>query len=328
MKKCLTLLTITILVTIALSQTTKATSLSLTVTTNKPTYTVGEFPQILGNLTLNNEPVQDGIVALQVNNSKNELYLVRTLTTGTIPQNHWTLELTQFITCDSAGNPETTFPRGGAMGFKITIKNNAATTYDYMVVISLLYGNTIPYKTFIATTGTLDGQKTRTITLWPITIPNDSPIGNATAYASLLNALPTDNGLPYCPEKEAVFQITAASGNPAPLITPTVQNGTFNVTTYIASGKAWKGNYTIYAITKYQYYIATAQNTYEVKLIGDFNQDNIIDISDLSAVAIRFGKSEGDPGYDPIYDLDHDGAILISDISMVARGFGASLLDP
>lgn len=328
MKKTLPLLTITILLIIIPIQTTNAAPLSLTVTTNKPAYTVGEFSQILGNLTLNNEPVPDGIVALQINNPKNELYLVRTLTTGTAPQQTWTLELTQFITCDSAGNLKTTFPRGGTMGFKITIKNNAATTYSYMVVISLLYGNTIPYKTFIATTGTLDGQKTTTITLWPITIPDNSLIGNATAYASLLNALPANNGLPYCLEKVATFQITASSGNSAPLITPTVKNGTFNVTTYIASGRAWKGNYTIYSTTKYEYYVVTAQTTYKVELTGDFNQDNLIDICDLAAVASRFGKKEGDPGYNPIYDLDHDGAILIPDIAIVAKGFGASLLDP
>ena len=254
---------------------------------------------------------------------------MRTLTTGTPPPQTWTLEITEFITCDSAGNPKTSFPRGGEMGFKITIKNNAATTHNYTLTINLFYGNTIPYKFLIASKSTIDGQKSRTITIWPILIPDNAPIGNATAYASLLSALPAENGLPYCPEKQATYQITAPSGNPAPIITPQPpQTGKISLTIYIASGKAWKGNYTIYASTRYEYYVTTTQSTYEVKLIGDFNEDNIVDISDLSAVASRFGKSEGDPGYNPIYDLDKDGQILIPDIAKVAKSFGATLLDP
>ena len=57
-------------------------------------------------------------------------------------------------------------------------------------------------------------------------------------------------------------------------------------------------------------------------IFGDFDCDCDVDIADVMQVASRWGLEEGDPGYDPLYDLDHDGDIDIADVALVAAAWG------
>jgi len=58
---------------------------------------------------------------------------------------------------------------------------------------------------------------------------------------------------------------------------------------------------------------------------GDVDGNNIIDISDVSQVAIAYGKdSENGQEWNPSLDIIQDGKIDISDVSFVAANFGTS----
>jgi len=57
----------------------------------------------------------------------------------------------------------------------------------------------------------------------------------------------------------------------------------------------------------------------------DLNSDGRIDITDVAAVALAYGKSNGDPDYNPKLDLDQSGVINILDIAIVAADFGQVL---
>ncbi len=59
-----------------------------------------------------------------------------------------------------------------------------------------------------------------------------------------------------------------------------------------------------------------------IGLMGDFNGDNVVDVSDLVLFAAHFGSSSGDPGYDPIYDLTGDLTVDVSDLVIFASVFG------
>ena len=59
---------------------------------------------------------------------------------------------------------------------------------------------------------------------------------------------------------------------------------------------------------------------YVAPWVEDFNADGIIDIFDISSVAIHWGET-GTPGWIPA-DLNEDGVIDITDLSMVAVKFG------
>jgi hypothetical protein len=54
----------------------------------------------------------------------------------------------------------------------------------------------------------------------------------------------------------------------------------------------------------------------ECKLV-DFNNDGTIDTTDSQAVAFRVDKKEGQPGWDPKYDIVKDGVIDTKDVQAV-----------
>jgi len=55
---------------------------------------------------------------------------------------------------------------------------------------------------------------------------------------------------------------------------------------------------------------------------GDVNRDGVIDTYDLDKIKPLFGKSRGEPEFDPDCDLNGDGYIGIDDISIVASNLG------
>jgi hypothetical protein len=57
---------------------------------------------------------------------------------------------------------------------------------------------------------------------------------------------------------------------------------------------------------------------------GNMNNDNEVNIVDVSIVALAFGTQRGDPKYNLKFDVNGDGKIDIVDISIVAIAFGKS----
>ena len=56
-----------------------------------------------------------------------------------------------------------------------------------------------------------------------------------------------------------------------------------------------------------------------LKINEDFNNDSIIDIEDLSALALRYGISKESDNWKHKYDLNLDNIIDIFDITMIAK---------
>jgi hypothetical protein len=56
--------------------------------------------------------------------------------------------------------------------------------------------------------------------------------------------------------------------------------------------------------------------------IADLNNDGVVDIFDLAAVAVSFGSEEGQPTWNPIADLNNDGIVDIFDLVLIAIHFG------
>lgn len=59
-------------------------------------------------------------------------------------------------------------------------------------------------------------------------------------------------------------------------------------------------------------------------LIGDFNSDGVVDIFDVSLIALCYGAYEGEPGFIAACDIDEDGDIDLFDLVMVAKYFNRS----
>jgi len=58
------------------------------------------------------------------------------------------------------------------------------------------------------------------------------------------------------------------------------------------------------------------------KLLGDVNEDNVVDYGDLELLGRFLGTSQGDRYWVPMLDLRKDGKINVLDLSILGMSFG------
>jgi hypothetical protein len=62
---------------------------------------------------------------------------------------------------------------------------------------------------------------------------------------------------------------------------------------------------------------------YMLALNGDCDEDNEVTIGDFAIISASFGKSSGDPGFDPMADIDRNDEVDIGDFALMSGNFGA-----
>jgi hypothetical protein len=325
-KQKLIFVIVTAIILLGSLDVTSSFALKLTITTNKQTYNVGETVSVVGNLTKDDSTISDALLAIEIDNPKGDLFVIKTLKPETITSTSLPLQILELVPCDSNGNPQYSFPLGGNAGFKITAKNNAANSYNVVITLNIFYSNFAPFTAFVVFSGSMDPGQTITVLTWPVPIPDNAVAGNATAYANIFNDLPKNNGFPYSQEKSASFIIGKASSQATS--SQSSLSG-YNLTVALASTKVWLGNYTIYACTYYSLSFTSCKTAFEVILIGDIYHDGKIDMKDIIIVARAFGSMPGSQNWNSTADLNSDGVIDMRDIITVARAFGTvAILDP
>lgn len=307
---------------------TNADTLDINVTTDKQLYGLGETVQIHGNLTWNNSPVAEGLVAMQVDDSKNITLVLRTLSTGTPPENPL-VEILAFYSCDSHGNPKGSFQKGTEVWFNMTIRNNDNESRKVMVAYNIYDIENIPFTASVLRTTTLEpGEPSKQ--LWFIPLPDEVALGAATAYANLFTDRPKNNGASYCPEKNATFMITSTGSSAVASLNWLMHMSSSTEGTYNLSFRlpyvAYVGNYTTYVASQYQGQSAANNITFEVVLIGDVNGDGIVELKDFYLTSVAFGSKPGDPNWNPNADVapwpDGDGIIELKDFFVLSQHFG------
>jgi len=107
---------------------------------------------------------------------------------------------------------------------------------------------------------------------------------------------------------------------------PNGQNATL-LFTWKTTGLPPCGNYTLNAEAEtVPYEMDLADNTYidgkiKIKLMGDVNGDCVVDLLDLTSIALAFSSSPGDPNWNPEADLLEDGTINIVDLVTVVVNY-------
>lgn len=294
-------------------------SLMLDIATSKQVYDAAETLHIGGNLSNNGVPVPDALVLLQIDNPKNSMWVVRTLTTGQSPPGPFPVEVLNVTTTDSNGRSKDLFNRGEDAGFKVAIQNNAGSPYAVCVMVNLFYSTGFPFKLFTIYNGTLGTGSPVIASMWPITIPANAAVGQATAHVSIISSLPNGTGIAYAPEKTGTFRIVTGGAGYAP---PQNEAGTIDFTMPLLSTSPWLGNYSIFARTHYGPMIASGSITFELKLAGDLNHDGKIDMKDIAIAAKPFGTRPGDKLWNSAADINQDNKVDMRDISVVAKEFG------
>jgi len=308
-------------------------TLAITVATDKQSYELEENVNISGNLTLDGQPVTNGLVVIEVDYpSLHGLCTIRVLPTGSQPS-PW-LEIAEISTLypsDAAGSPKSSFRKGTLAHFTIAWRNKEETSHYISICVSLYDVNNFPFMTFIPTSGWVGPGESMNMT-FSVPIPTDSPTGEATIYANALSGLPKNGGFAYCPEKSANFTITssatATSLSKTQTVNPTYAEATYNLIFHLSTTGGKVGNYTIYASSMYrsidtllQKVTANATTTFEVPLLGDIDGNGAVDITDLLLLINAFWSTPGAPNWNPNADINRDGKIDLDDLILLVDHF-------
>ena len=296
-------------------------TVSMTLSIGKTTYDVGDTAAIWGNVTANGGLVSDALVAIEVDNSAGTPLILRTRATGTMPSS--TLEILSVTPSDVTGNPVNNFTRGTLAYYKISL-NNTGTSPQYVeVALNIFDSNNIAFEAFIVFNGLLYNGTTNILVSDPI--PLDISSGNATAYVSLLSALPSLGGFAFCPEKSASVLIL---GNSPPLNQspeqplPSSYNLTFLIDDYPTTRPFRAGKYTVNATCKYGNNTTSSSGTFEVVLLGDINGDGAVNILDAILLSDAFLATPSSSNWNPNADLNGDGVVNILDAILLSNNFG------
>lgn len=299
--------------------------LQLTVNTAEPTYRFGAEVQIFGNLTFDGAPVDDGLVAVQVDDSAGQLVSMRTLDTGTEPIDNWRLDILEVDTTDSLGNPKDIFQNGQVVFFEVTVTNHLHSPLQALITLTVMDADMIPLGI-----PKVEGTVPPGTSIYRPSLPlSDATLGEATVYANAYTKLPELTGTAHCPERNASFTIGGSSAKSAfdGLQHPvTATAGFYNASFRLPRDFIRAGNYTVYAICQYEIInFALGTVKFEVIVRGNVNNDNAVDIFDAVIVALAFGATPSDPNWDPRADINQDDLVDIFDMVIVALDFGLTI---
>lgn len=294
-------------------------NLNLTVETDKPSYYFGQPITIYGNLTSNDTPITDALIALEIDYPEGVLIL-RTLNTGTPPTQQPTIEILNAYPSNSTGYPQNEFPLKSLAYFTITLKNNNLfESLQVLVGLTLFDSAKVPLSTTAANLLIHENQTLTIIMGAPIS--QKAYIGNATAYITAFKDWPRNGGTPYTNERTTTFNITGTGSQGTPPPEPNIP-ANYNLTFKISEFEAARGTYTIYVTTEYYGEYAQNTKTFQVKIPGDINDDGKVDGKDAGILAYSWGSKTGDPNYNPNADLYQDGKIDGKDASIMAKYWG------
>jgi len=237
--------------------------LSITVTTDKPSYLTGEAINVQGQLTSAGSPII-GLVALEIDDSFNSPVVVRSLRTGTVSEGDQ-IQIVDFYPSDYQGNPQSSFETGTPAYFNITVYNNADTNLNVNIVATVYDANNVTLGLTAGFSGPIVG-KTPIKNIVSLYIPQGATIGTATGFANALTDWPRNSGTPYTPEKSTSFQITGQGSTTInPIVQPQPPTGTYT-TGFRLHTNARTGTYTAHAAAKIG--AETATNTASFDITG------------------------------------------------------------
>jgi len=317
----------------------------ISVIVDQPIYTLQYNPALTvnvgGNLTLDNVPVSDGLVALTVIQGNLNNYirpiLFRTLSTGSFPPQNLSFSIVSLQVGEIDGGgvfvPKTVFTRPSSSldlgpAFNITVTNISDKPVVYLT-LTLFDANLVPITTRIAALQPVPAYSTFSIVTDSIPLGNWEALGNATAYVSAFDNIPPYIYFPYCPEVATQFEIVSSGGSSLVVLSNiNVFDGqiaslvygnynlTFRINVYMGLPNylPW-GNYTVKVSSVYQGQRAINSYVFWVRIPGDANGNGIVNIGDATLIGLNWQQLV--PPANPAADITKDGIVNMKDATLV-----------
>jgi len=276
-------------------------SLNITVKTDKQQYAPADIVQVSGNLTLNGVPTTDGLVGLEIQNSRGPL-VVRTLP-AVHPPSETPYVFTEYVApCYTNGTPKFSFQRNTLAYFKISVKNlDLFHSYPVFLTVNVYDNTSTPLGSAEFHEMLLPNSTSLPPPIISFLIPPNAALGTATVYGNAYSNWPSLGGTPYVREVNATFEIvTSTSGAGQSTQDQSIQllsNGTTNYnTTFKLATMATPDKYFVYVTSSYQGQIASNSTTFILghgpdRVFGDlgggvpprfFQFDGIVNSKDLN----------------------------------------------
>jgi PKD repeat protein len=191
-----------------LKENTSSTILTLTSEVNKEYYYLREIVNLTGFFTENGFPVTNGLIAVEVLNSKGEEFAYRTLTIGN-PAEEWPLTITEISIQDLLGNPLAAVEVASTARLAIKIRNNVLNKLNLTLAFTIYDCTLIPLRSLAASLE-IRGSSVETC-YFTFYIPEWATPGKALVSVSAFTNNPKNIGLPYIPETTYIFDIVRNS---------------------------------------------------------------------------------------------------------------------
>jgi len=258
-----------LLVASILTQQVNADFIYVTLSIDKQNYKQREMVTINGTVTYNGNLVDDGLIAIEVENP-NKPILLRTLPLSTnISTRYFYMQVESLYPCDGVANPITYVERGLNVYIYVymKIKNNGVADKQVYTSISIVDSNSVLLDTKWGGLTVYAGQSC--VFMPRLNIPNWASTGMAKIYANIYSDLPENGGYPMCPESSAQIPILESiyvdppedDGNQQ-----IIQNGTYRLQ-FILPPDVLPGEYKVSVVAWYKGLQRSASKTFNVTVV-------------------------------------------------------------
>lgn len=265
LRYCLVLFLITLISTsiLVLLPVVSLGGLNIYVVAGKSSYYMRENVDIYANLTLNETPVNDSLIGIEIDNPNGSV-IYRTLNTSNYNKIE-DLKISNLtpgiILVSQPFEPQNIFKidEPPYPDFEVTLQNDGVATTEALVTICVYdASNTLLFSSWTKTTIAAGGTTKPTFSMGA-GILNWTTIGEAKVYVNAFASrkFPKEGGYPLCKEKSCSFIITNRKGDEIepsgnPLFNPSRIESTYALTSRLEPSPVI-GNYAIYATAVYQF---------------------------------------------------------------------------
>jgi hypothetical protein len=280
---------------------------------------VGRFymSEISGTLTLDGAPVSNGLVAVEVMDSNNNMLFLRTVNTGTDPDD-LTVQIQSVHASDAEGNAVDGFDGGDLAYFTVAVLNNDVTSQNILISVSVFDNFNCPVGFAAAESVVPCGLSTAILC---VPVPSWINSGRAAVFAGAYSGLPSLQGVPLCPEVCGVFTINAEEGMMTPPSTSTGSHGTYSLG-YVVPPKADTSVvYNVRVSSLYDGCLGLSDTFFGVYQPGDFNDDNVMNFNDINWFVNSYIRYFVDGVLDEEADFNNDGLMNFLDINSFVNSY-------
>lgn len=293
------------------------------VYTDKSEYAYFRQPiHVTGQVFYKGDPVEGGIVAIEVGYPDKTVALIRTVSTGSNITFDGQLQILSVIPCDQNGNPKNSFIRDGKAYFNVTVMNNRITSRDALMTVTICDIDFTPLDT-VSVQATISGESVFSF-IAETMLPSWSSTGTAKVHISVLTGWLSLNGYPYCQGKSANFTITSGSAPYSNAAYSEPINGTEYNMTFRLSPFWPLGTCDVKVGALYEGFTCWRNTTFTTvtQELGDLDFDRDIDLFDAVTIMGAYGERSGEQLWDPTADLYPSGKIDLYDAVILLGKYG------